>query len=698
MAELDVFEGSLRAALLRHVADGPTEFDALAFARSVAAKEPRRRGLAATLPWRQAAFPRFAWILLVAALLAVLAAGLLVVGSSHRVFPYRPAALVPTDIDIVTPDAGLYARLVADGNGILWAREEDGRLLRYDPATGAARTWTVSDDAAFVSSEIIPAKAGGVWLIEGKSLRGFDGAVFRDVIDAPVDIAVATEAPDGSLWVATWDGVVLRWDGSAWTSLGPVRPNGDASVSAIAVDATGHPWIGWALYSASDGNPGSGWVSRYDGSWWTTFDAKDAASLGGTVSAIAQSPDRAIWVATAAGLARFDGSSWTDVTAQPWGTHLRSVAAGPGGEIWVEAEDPTDYTVTVGRFDGRTWTTYEAAGGNNSTTWVAPAKDGVFAASWDGLYRLSTYGWTRMWPAAPSTLQASGGSWPLLAVSADELWSRSQTGVWHFQDGTWTREMIGQRYPNGVVNAMALASDGTVWAAGDEGVAYQRDGRWTVVDTQIASAIAVDRGGTVWAWGIAPAWAGTLCNVWTLRFVGTAWVRADVPGCPYLDGVRQAAVDASGGVWAGAAPITGGYGDLAHFDGHSWQLVTSLGGVTVGHARLLGTTPDGDLWIAAQDASTDGNPMRLARFDGKDWTVTQLPLDPNWNAVLAPDGTLWASGSSRGLAHLDGQRLTFPYPVVFSGWDTVSAVAPDGTVFGELASSILRFPAPAPSP
>jgi ligand-binding sensor domain-containing protein len=697
MTEHDAFETSLRAALLRHVADGPTEFDALAFARTVAAKEPRRPRLASALPWRGPAMPRLAWLLLVAALLAALAGTAVVASRLLETLPQplrHSTALVPTGVDVLTPEPGIYVRLAADGNGILWACEGDGRLLRYDPPTGSGRTWTVSNDAAFAASEIIPSKAGGVWLVKGKTLRWFDGTIFRDVIDAPVDITVATEAPDGSLWVATWDGVVLHRDGSEWTGLDLARPDGDASVSAIAVDETGHPWIGWALYSGSEGDPGSGWVSRYDGSRWTTFDAKDAAPFGGTVSAIVQSPDRAVWVATSAGLARFDGSAWTDVTAQPWGTHLRSVVAGPGGEIWVTAQDPTDFAVTVGRFDGRSWVTYEPAGGD--LTWVAATQDGVYGASWQGLFRLSGEAWTRTWPPAPWPMWME--FWPMVAVSRDELWAHSAPGLWHFQDGAWTREMVGQRYPNGVVNAMALAPDGTVWAAGDEGVAYRRDGRWTVVDTQIASAIAVDRGGTVWAWGIAPAWAGTLCNVWTLRFVGTVWVRADVPGCPYLDGVRQAAVDASGGVWAGAAPLLGGYGDLAHFDGHSWQLVASLGGVTVGQARLLGTTPDGDLWIAAQDASTDGNPMRLARFNGKDWTVTQLPFDPNWNVVLAPDGTLWASGSSRGLAHFDGQRLTFPYPIAFSENETVSAVARDGTVFGTLASSVLRFPAQAPSP
>jgi hypothetical protein len=121
MTERDAFENRLRAALLRHVADGPTGFDALGFARVVAAKEPRRHGFAGTLTWRGVAVPRLAWtLLLLAALLAAMVAGMLFVGSQIQqklpaVVPtQRPAlnaaALAPTGIDVLTPDPGASIR------------------------------------------------------------------------------------------------------------------------------------------------------------------------------------------------------------------------------------------------------------------------------------------------------------------------------------------------------------------------------------------------------------------------------------------------------------------------------------------------------------------------------------------------------------------------------------------------------------
>ena len=92
MAETDVFERRLRAALVRRVADEPTDFDALDFARMVAAAEPRRHGPGVVLGWRPVAVPRVAWVVLLVALLTAMVGALLIAGSPpQRTLP----AVVP---------------------------------------------------------------------------------------------------------------------------------------------------------------------------------------------------------------------------------------------------------------------------------------------------------------------------------------------------------------------------------------------------------------------------------------------------------------------------------------------------------------------------------------------------------------------------------------------------------------------------
>jgi hypothetical protein len=109
MAERDIFESRLRAALLRHVADGPTDFDALGLARAVAAKEPRRHGFAGAMPWHGVAVPRVVWVLLLlAALLAALLGGTLIPGS-HPV--RKLPAVVPPALPVDTPPARVSVSL-----------------------------------------------------------------------------------------------------------------------------------------------------------------------------------------------------------------------------------------------------------------------------------------------------------------------------------------------------------------------------------------------------------------------------------------------------------------------------------------------------------------------------------------------------------------------------------------------------------
>ena len=190
MAERDRFELDLAAALRAYAEDAPTQARPTELVRQFAAAYPHRRTSIGR--WGFGLTPALAWALLLAALLAAMVAGMLVGSQLQQKLPavvptQRPAphaaALAPTGIDVLTSDPGAYGRIVEDGAGILWAREDGGRLVRFDPASGTARAWTVTDDAAFETTDIAPARDGGVWLLNGWTLRRFDGPVFGDVAD-----------------------------------------------------------------------------------------------------------------------------------------------------------------------------------------------------------------------------------------------------------------------------------------------------------------------------------------------------------------------------------------------------------------------------------------------------------------------------------------------------------------------------------
>jgi len=82
MAELDRFEARFVTAYRRYLAEAPVEVDAVAIARQVAAAAPRRHALAGFRPFGLS--PALAWTVLLAALLAALVGGALLVGSQPQ--------------------------------------------------------------------------------------------------------------------------------------------------------------------------------------------------------------------------------------------------------------------------------------------------------------------------------------------------------------------------------------------------------------------------------------------------------------------------------------------------------------------------------------------------------------------------------------------------------------------------------------
>lgn len=212
-------DAALEAMLARraHRADPIGLADAL-FA-AIEATEPRRGPrLAWPASWLPGRPSRGLAMVLVAATLLLALLGSALAGASF-LRPQPPLSLVPNAIETLTPKRVPYDRVVEDGAGTLWAIGT-GHLTRFDPGTGTRQTWTVSDDYAFASSIVAPARAGGVWIWSGTSIRRFTGDRFRESIpvtaaDQPTELV---ETPGGSLWAASWDRGLERWDGSRWVA------------------------------------------------------------------------------------------------------------------------------------------------------------------------------------------------------------------------------------------------------------------------------------------------------------------------------------------------------------------------------------------------------------------------------------------------------------------------------------------------
>ena len=267
MAETDVFERRLRAALVRHTDGGPTDFDALGFARLVAEKEPRRHGLGAVLGWRAAGVPRLAWVLLLAGLLTAMVAGTLAVGAQLR---RRDPAVVPPVVAAFVcppgsnPDApgpvGQERPVIGDGIADMAFDRGAGRVVLLAQLGTRAETWTF-DVCTNAWTRMHPEQEPGSPLSSSTHL----------IYDADSDATIAIDGQ--STWVYdlakdTWTRmgvvpVVRQWNVLTWT-YDPV------SGLVIAADA-GELWSydveadAWASISTVPWRAGLGAIA-YDAS------------------------------------------------------------------------------------------------------------------------------------------------------------------------------------------------------------------------------------------------------------------------------------------------------------------------------------------------------------------------------------------------------------------------------------------------
>lgn len=279
------------------------------------------------------------------------------------------------------PDGG--ARLFwAEHGGGLWRIRQAHVSERLTVVTaqgvsqrtggGPWTSWHVADGLPSDDVRAVAADArGALWLATAAGLAertaGGSWATFTtaDGLGSD-DLRDAALLADGRLWLATPAGVSVRAVGGAITVIA-AAPGGlvDADVRAVAADEAGAAWAAtpagvsrrgadgsWRSWSAADGLPagaprrvaaGPGGqvalatatgVAIFDGGQWRAHGVADGLPSA-DARAVAWGSDGTLYAATAAGLGLWDGRRWhrrTPADGLP-ATDLRAVAALPDGRI-----------------------------------------------------------------------------------------------------------------------------------------------------------------------------------------------------------------------------------------------------------------------------------------------------------------------------------------------------------------------------
>jgi signal transduction histidine kinase len=446
-------------------------------------------------------------------------------------------------------------------------------------------------------------------------------------------------APDGSLWIGTFGGLV-RFDGASFRLLERIDSAGRHvdRVLSLAVGADGALWVGTeqGLLRYRD--------HRYD-TWQTTRGLPD-----GAVSALCMDHAGVLWIGTPNGLAWRAGDRLVTLT------ELQGRRLGPVTSIVEDAQG----TVWVNAGDGLV----AIADGTQTPRWAAPPVRGAVSmvlqdrsgARWFGL----PDGVASVSPRAVRVYGRSAGVHHPSVMAEDPgggYWlGTANDGLVYLQPGGG-RNAAPYALPDGRqhyrVRAALVDGEGDVWfGTNASGLLRARRNLFTTftaaqgLSHDVATAVTVDASGEVWE--------GTNCfgvNVIDLARLTVRTLKPRRPGDPTGDPCVFALTEASPGtMWAGTYG-----GGLTRLRGGRAERLYRAGGLRDSVVLALFTDRAGTVWVGTNSGGLAM--LRGTRVQAVYTTADGLANNSVRAIAQSHDGALWL-GTLGGLSRLQDGRFT----------------------------------------
>jgi hypothetical protein len=318
-------------------------------------------------------------------------------------------------------------------------------------------------------------------------------------------------------------GMILHWDGTAWSQAASPNPGTDDRLQAVTAVSPTDVWAAGYFFDANSSACGP-LFEHWNGSAWSVVSSPVGATCDNVFGIYARAAND-VWAVgydhnTASGMGtlilHWDGSAWSQVpTPSPGSSYniLNAVSATSATSAWAAG--------------------FYCKSGCSAGTPVYAA----LILHWNGTT------WSRATTPATSSSQVLNG---IEAVSATNVWAVGGQGtgpsttslILHWNGTGWSTSPS----PNaGELSQAAFGSPASGWALGGSPTLRWDGTKWsTYLSTStpaLARAISADGTNDIWAVGGYCSGAGCttatpVYHILTVRWDGTSWTTVGQPTCP----------------------------------------------------------------------------------------------------------------------------------------------------------------------